>query len=91
METWLKGGIIGAAIYIFFFILPINLLSGELPKILNYLTIFLSYPWVRLSYGTSDAIRHFLFYISALFNFFLVGAVIGLIIQKIKSKKPPAK
>jgi len=81
MKAWLKGGLIGILIYFILIFLPINLMNGTLPTILKSISLLLGLPWTT---GVSDYGFHLI--ISVLVNFFLIGALIGWIIGKIKSK-----
>ncbi len=96
MKAWLKGGLIGVSIVFILFILMflIEMSMGiksdmgtpsiwiffvipALPLIL--LTSFLKIPTV---------ISNILMIIIPIFEFFIIGAIVGLIISKIKSRKP---
>jgi len=105
MKTWLKGGLIGVAVWIFILILFTigNLIPmdcsrvslGEMCSIHPFTTILI-FPVHQVIFKQADII----FKCSGhggpdcsegfpltLIEFFILGAVIGLIIQKIKERK----
>jgi len=90
MKSWIKGGFIGIGVFVVFSI--IILISG-MP--LLFFVLFI--PGAIASYlfrdPTSDTFYldgYYGFYLYSLITviiFFLVGALIGLVVKKIKSKK----
>ena len=92
MKTWLKGGLIGAIIAIILLSLAIFIPSLW---ILSILVLFLSrfvimFPCALLIkiFG-ENFILICAFYLNPIFGvilYFIIGAIIGLIIQKVKKK-----
>ena len=78
ISYWLKGGLIAMGLYL-------------LSLFENRIAIYLSYPIISIYFaltGESGAIYNFVpFIISSIIFYFIIGALIGLIISKIKSKK----
>ena len=116
MKTWLKGGLIGAAIPIgiktlnlIFFMLIVGVSSDKLFTYLDNLNAliykflnpgysfccnsFECYPSGFSLFGGSPGITCHLAlnWILIPILFFIIGAIMGLIIQKIKSKKQETK
>ena len=93
---WLSGGIILASIYFALFLLgillsPLSAIHSAVEEIIVALIIVISIPsiWVmalfpELSYTEGIGLE---FFIGALITYFLIGAIIGWIYGKIKSKK----
>lgn len=94
---WLKGGIIGAALFVFLTIIliPFGWSGGGghigYPNfIIPSLHIFLSILFLALlsgNFGISDSMFIYASLFFGLISYFLVGALIGRIYGKIKSKK----
>lgn len=95
MKAWLKGGLIGLIIG-FILLIPVVFVtippSGRSVSSIGMVGFYLTIPSVYLVYflligvGIVAVIS-----ISLLLNWFLIGAIIGLIIGKIKSKKRRVK
>jgi uncharacterized membrane protein YedE/YeeE len=82
MKAWLKGGLIGISIY---FILLIIIAIGDNFINLNPLMRILMPTW---NYLLPSAIWNILMvYIISPIIYFFIGAIIGWIVGKIKSKK----
>ena len=98
MKTWLKGGLIAvgiiAILFIFYYSIPnkagmVRVGGENIFSIFFYILVGIFYP-LRLLYSLGILKNNLIIYIAllALFGFyFFLGSLIGLIIQKIKSKK----
>ena len=83
MKTWLKGGIFGVLGLILISLVSILLRIGDKSF---FIALFLVYPIYKpLVYFTGELLLTGL--ISIIIGGFIYGLIIGLIIQKIKSKK----
>ena len=84
MKTWLKGGLWGIIVWILLIItgLLIALFSFEA----NYSISFIAFPCILFFIGESGMQCFIYGPILNLIISFILGSIIGLIIQKIKSK-----
>jgi len=84
MKTWIKGGLIGAVLFILLFIISIPLSGG-------YYGMYLALPIITLlrlltgnfEFNSGEMV---ILIISSVSFYFIIGAIIGLIVGKIKSK-----
>jgi hypothetical protein len=93
LPTWLKGGIIGALVYagillvmflLFYLNSVLNFSSGTQMSLLFPLLLVSAAPSARV-YGVTP--NPFLLGATQFIVYFVIGSVIGLLIQKIKRKK----
>lgn len=83
MKSWLKGGLLGAGIYLVLFIILLVIDDlGLITAIISPGTWFI----IGIS-GVSANIKYFLQFIISIIGWFILGSLIGFIIGKIKSKK----
>ena len=84
MKAWLKGGLIGMLVYFILIFVPINFAGWDWPTSLKYLSLYLGIPWIFINPPSTYTMWVI---ISVLINFFIIGAIIGFIINKIRRKK----
>jgi hypothetical protein len=88
-KPWLKGGLIGLGIYIFGLIL-FGIDQGFSLSTYNLLDktyILILFKFMRMIYSKDMLDADLLSFVIMPFIYFGIGALIGLIISKIKSKK----
>ncbi|MDP3026513.1 MAG: hypothetical protein Q8N63_02305 [Nanoarchaeota archaeon] len=90
MKTWLKWGLIGGIIGIVFHIILIFIMrtGGEFGPVLLILDI-IPLTILGIIIGSYDSLTSLVvgIYVFATFFWFIIGALIGLIIGKIKSRR----
>jgi len=92
MKTWLKGGLILGGIVALIIILNFVYCIGKEPEFCTAFALILSVPilFILNFIDNMDIVPGYLgvpiFFILVTFTYFLIGALIGWIIQKIKSK-----
>ncbi|MBS3089107.1 hypothetical protein J4402_05050 [Candidatus Pacearchaeota archaeon] len=95
MKSWLKGGLIGGIVSILFMALPIVFMNVSWWPYLMTFVSYLSFPISFLLANLGDIegmgggilFAFLLIPLGILINFFLLGAIIGFIVGKIKSRK----
>ncbi len=92
MKTWLEGGLLGASIGFLLGVIAYFVLMGFVIPV--YLGLILLFPYViilklPISLTASSFILKNLIWFAILIQtvlYFIIGSIIGLIIQKLKSK-----
>jgi len=87
MKTWLKGGLIGLLVS-FILILLSYIFGKSIGFVIGAIGLFQCY---LITFGTGGFLCAVLWIPIIILNGFIIGAIIGLIIQKIKSKKQGVK
>lgn len=87
MKTWVKGGLIGAGIYLTLLIMLFILTSVSKEELQTPFNILIIVPCVYFFMGEGVMKCLIIQPVINIIIFFIIGAIIGLIIQKVKNKK----
>ena len=90
MRTWLKGGLIGGGIWFILELISYSLFQTHSLPIVSIsvlISIIALFPWSILPLTRISNLFVTLIYPLGLITYFIIGAIIGLIITKLKNKK----
>lgn len=79
---WLKGGIIGVILLLILSLFAVATPKSDMGNVFSWAIILIAFPFM-LTYEDSQMLNFILFPI----YFFILGAIIGWIVGKIKSKE----
>lgn len=86
MKAWLKGGIMGLIVFTILFVLSIVAPRGDMGNISGWILI-LPVLWLIKNLSISSPIEAILFYTVTAVPYIVIGALIGWIVGKIKSRR----